>query len=135
MSRNQGTALSQEQGQKAIQAIRALYELNKQKILTPNGEAEKAGLQKFVNDTVIQHADELLACWSAVRFEYEPLVGTVSLVVDRILSIRRNRILADQIPVAPPENPTSPLTQDDGKPSANAADANAEPSNIIHVTR
>ena len=85
---NKGTALDQETGQKLIFAIRRLTELGKTKIVNPNTEAEKAGLQKFVNDTVIAHADELTACWSAVRFEYEPFVGTMSLVMDRISSIK-----------------------------------------------
>jgi len=134
---NRGTALTEEQGQNAIIAIRRLHELNKQTILTPNLEGEKVGLQKFIGDVVSQHADELLACWSAVRFEYEPFVGSLSLVFDRVTSIRRSRLLANQMPAQPPENDTKPLTQDDGRPTPDATDsaAQAEPSNIIHVTR
>jgi hypothetical protein len=58
-------------------------------------------------------------------------------VFDRVNSIRRNRILANQVPAQPPENETAPLTQDDGKPTAAAQDAavNAPASNIIHISR
>ena len=131
---NRGTALPEEQGQKAIMAIRRLQEISKQTILTPNGEAEKAGLTRFVNETLAAHADEMFACWSAVRYEYEPFVGSLSLVFDRVSSIRRNRLLANQVPAAPPENDTKPLTPESevNKP---AADEAAAPSNIIHVTR
>lgn len=134
---NRGNALGEDQGQKAIMAIRRLHELSKQTITTPTIDAEKAGLINFINNTVIAHADELLACWSAVRYEYEPFVGSLSLVFDRVSSIRRNRMLANQVPAQPPENETAPLTQDDGKPTPAATDSpeQAPASNIIHITR
>lgn len=140
MARNQGTALSEQDGLQAIQGIRRLQAIAKTSIITPNIEAEKAGITSFLQKILLEHADELLACWSAVRFEYEPFVGSLSLVMDRISSIRRSRMLANQVAqdgAAPPENETAPLTQDDGKPTPAAQDApvNAEPSNIIHVTR
>ena len=140
MARNKGTALDEQDGLKAIQGIRRLQAIAKTSILTPNVEAEKAGIIAFLQNILMSHADELLACWSAVRFEYEPFVGSVSLVFDRIDSIRRTRLLANQVAkdgAAPPENSTAPLTQDDGKPTPAAADAavNAPTSNIIHVAR
>jgi hypothetical protein len=136
-TRNNGTALDEETGLKAINAVRRLQAISKTSIINPNLEAEKAGLLAFLQKTLFEHADEFLACWSAVRFEYEPFVGSVSLVFDRINSIRRTRMLANQVPVAPPENETAPLTQDDGKPTAAAADAavNAPASNIIHIAK
>jgi hypothetical protein len=137
MARNNGTALSEADGLQAIQGIRRLQAIATSKILTPNVEAEKAGILGFLQKTLLEHGDELLACWSAVRFEYEPFVGSISLVFDRVNSIRRNRILANQVPAQPPENETAPLTQDDGKPTAAAQDAavNAPASNIIHISR
>jgi hypothetical protein len=135
MARNNGTALSEEDGIQAIQGIRRLQAISRTSIITPNLEAEKKGITEFLQRILVQHADELLACWSAVRFEYEPLVGSVSLVVDRILSIRNSRLIAKEIAAAPPENPTAPLTNPDGTPSAAAQDApvNAPASNIIHI--
>jgi len=140
MARNKGTALDEQDGLQAIQGIRRLQEISKQAILTPNVEAEKAGIHAFLQKTLLEHADELLACWSAVRFEYEPFVGSVSLVMDRINSIRRTRVLANQVAkdgAAPPETETAPLTQDDGKPTPAAQDAavNQPTSNIIHIAR
>lgn len=105
-------ALQHEEGQNLIAAIRRLHELENSKIITTNQEAEKAGIINLVKTKTAEHADELLACWSAVRFEYEPLVGSISLFMDRVSSIRRNRMLANQIPAAPPENDTAPLTPD-----------------------
>src|ERR1051325_11480409 len=102
--RNQGTALDEQDGLQAIQGIRRLQAIAKQTILTPNIEAEKAGIQQFLQKILLEHADELLACWSAVRFEYEPFVGSISLVFDRVHSIRRSRMLANQVAAAPPEN-------------------------------
>ena len=135
--RNQGTALDEQDGLQAIQGIRRLQAIAKQTILTPNIEAEKAGIQQFLQKILLEHADELLACWSAVRFEYEPFVGSISLVFDRVNSIRRSRMLANQVAAAPPENDTAPLTQDDGKPTPKAEDApvNQPASNIIHIAR
>ena len=140
MARNQGTALDEQDGLNAIQGIRRLQAIAKQSILTPNIEAEKAGILQFLQKILMEHADELLACWSAVRFEYEPFVGSVSLVFDRINSIRQTRLLANQVAkqgAAPPENPTAPLTQPDGTPTPAAADSavNAPTSNIIHIAR
>jgi hypothetical protein len=137
MARNQGTALNEQDGLQAIQGIRRLQAISKQTVITPNLEAEKAGIIAFLQKTLMEHADELLACWSAVRFEYEPFVGSLSLVMDRISSIRRSRILANQVAAAPPENDTAPLTQDDGKPTPAAADSpvNQPESNIIHIAR
>lgn len=127
-------------GRQAILGIRRLQEIAQAAIVTPNLEAEKAGIVSFLQNTLFNHADELLACWSAVRFEYEPFVGSLSLVFDRISSIRRTRLLANQVAqdaVAPPENETAPLTQDDGKPTPSAKDApvNQPESNIIHIAR
>jgi len=140
MARNNGTALSEQDGLQAIQGIRRLQAIAKQSILTPNVEAEKAGIMSFLQKTLLEHGDELLACWSAVRFEYEPFVGSISLVMDRVNSIRKNRILANQVAkdgAAPPENETAPLTDDSGKPTPAAQDApaNAPASNIIHISR
>ncbi len=131
-NQTQGTALNQEMGLQAINAVRRLQQISKTVILTPNLEAEKTGLQNFLHSTLINHADELLACWSAIRFEYEPLVGSVSLVIDRILSIRRSRILANEVPAQPPENPTAPLTPDNGDTPDSGGRSE---SNIIHIAR
>ncbi len=137
MARNKGTALDEADGRQAIQGIRRLQAIAKTALVTPNIEAEKAGILNFLQKVLLEHADELLACWSAVRFEYEPFVGSLSLVFDRISSIRRTRVLASQVAAAPPENDTAPLTQDDGKPTAVAQDSpvNAPQSNIIHIAR
>jgi hypothetical protein len=139
MARNKGTALTEQDGLQAIQGIRRLQEIEKTSILTPNLEAEKGGIQNFLQNILLTHADELLACWSAVRFEYEPFVGSVSLVMDRVSSIRRSRLLAAQVArdgSAPPENETAPLTQDDGKPTPAATDSVVnQKSNIIHISR
>ena len=140
MARNKGTALDEQDGLKAIQGIRRLQAIEKTAIITPNIEAEKSGITAFLQNILLGHADELLACWSAVRFEYEPFVGSVSLVMDRINSIRRTRVLANQVArdgAAPPETETSPLTTDEGKPTPAAQDApvNAPASNIIHIAR
>lgn len=84
--------LDNAQGQRAIEAIVRLQELSKNKILSSNDEAEKNGLRSFIESTVFQHADELLACWHAVRREYEPFVLSLSNVLGRCSVIRRQQM-------------------------------------------
>lgn len=82
--------LAFDKGQKLIQAVQRLRELSSETIVTKNTDAEKAGLQAFLSAECTNHADELLACWLAVRREYEPLVGVIATVLDRVGAIRRN---------------------------------------------
>lgn len=85
-----------------IQNIGAAYarliELRDQKVVTVNTEAELKGLIEFLSKELIDNADELLACWLAVKTEYEPALSLLSRISIRVagLNHRRAEILAKQ---------------------------------------
>lgn len=78
-----------------IQSIGAAYarlmELRAQKVLTVNTETEVRGLVEFLSSELIGHADELIACWLAVKTEYEVLLTTVGRMLARVDGIRAKR--------------------------------------------
>lgn len=85
-----------------IQNIGAAYarliELRDQKVVTVNTEAELKGLIEFLSKELIDNADELLACWLAVKTEYEPALSLLSRISIRVagLNHRRAELLAKQ---------------------------------------
>lgn len=79
-------------------AYARLIELRDQKVVTVNTEAELKGLIEFLSKELIDNADELLACWLAVKTEYEPALSLLSRISIRVagLNHRRAEILAKQ---------------------------------------
>lgn len=75
-----------------IQNIGAAYarllELKSQKVVTVNTEAEVKGLLEFLASELIAHADELIACWLAVRTEYEPILKCIARATTRVQGMR-----------------------------------------------
>lgn len=56
-------------------------------LVTPNTEtmkAEHAGLKSYLSETLLSHAGELLACYSVVHNEYQPLLQSIATIVRRI---------------------------------------------------
>lgn len=56
-------------------------------IITPETQtkiAERDGLEKHLNITLLRHAGELLGAWNIVRSEYEPMLRSVATVFGRI---------------------------------------------------
>lgn len=82
-------------------ALTRLTELSANEIINPKDEAEKKGLEQFLSNNVPQHLNELLACWFAVRNEYEPLInGFVGLISRSNAIITKN----NKIPAASEES-------------------------------
>lgn len=78
-----------------IQAIGAAYarlmELRDQKVVTVNTESELKGILEFLSSELIAHADELIACWLAVKTEYEPALSLLARMGSRISGIQAMR--------------------------------------------
>lgn len=74
------TPITREQAVQASKAVRRLAELKSKTILTTNEESESAGLFTFLSNFFADHQGEFLACWFAVRDEYEPMIGMFSLL-------------------------------------------------------
>lgn len=79
-----------------IQNIGAAYarllELKSQKVVTVNTEAEVKGLLEFLASELIAHADELIACWLAIRTEYEVLLKTLGRMMNRVDGMRAQQV-------------------------------------------
>lgn len=81
-------ALTMQQIQNIGAAYARLMELKAQKVLTVNTETEVKGLLEFLSSELIAHADELIACWLAVRTEYEPILSCIARATNRIQGMR-----------------------------------------------
>jgi hypothetical protein len=68
-------------------ALSRLHELANQSVLTPTSDAERRGIMEFLQRVLPAHANELLACWLAIRHEYEPMVKIVAAVMRRAQAV------------------------------------------------
>lgn len=80
---NKPTPLSIETATQIAGAIARLQEIGHSTIIDPKSEAEQKGLQQFLANTLPQHSNELIACWFAVKTEYEPLIQGVQGLLRR----------------------------------------------------
>jgi hypothetical protein len=64
-------------------AIQRLREIGSSVIIDPKNEAEQKALNNYLATTLPQYANELLACWIAVRNEYEPLINSCRAIFGR----------------------------------------------------
>lgn len=80
--------LTGQQIQNIGAAYARLMELKNQKVLTVNTETEVKGLLEFLSSELIAHADEFIACWLAVRTEYEVLLNTFGRMLTRVDGMR-----------------------------------------------
>lgn len=64
-------------------AVQELAKLSESKIITPEAEARKKGLEAFLRDASYEHASELVACHLAVATEYEPLIKGIAGLLRR----------------------------------------------------
>lgn len=83
--------LTGQQVQNIGAAYARLIELKAQKVLTVNTETEVRGLLEFLSSELIAHADELIACWLAVRTEYEPILQCIARAASRVSGIQAAR--------------------------------------------
>lgn len=88
--------LELQQGIAIIDAIKRLNQLQTAKIVTKNDDAERAGLEKFISSSVLQHASVLLGCWYAVKTEYEPLIGAFAHLQARAAAVMGMRVAQQQ---------------------------------------
>lgn len=107
MANNQRNELTQEVAEQIGGALQRLKEIGSSTIIAPQHEAEQKGLIQFLSRVLLEHADEMLACWMAVKVEYEPLVLGIAGVLSRsngILMRRMQATQAQQKPVEQTEN-------------------------------
>lgn len=95
--------ITEEAARKLAEAIARLTELGDSKIINPTTEAEVKGLRQFISNTTAEHANELIACWFAVHFEYEPLIHGFAGLLSRANGILARNLAAKQA-VATPDN-------------------------------
>lgn len=80
-------------------AIEELNQLSAEKIITPEKEARQKGLQQFLNDSLAQHADHLLATFIACVTEYEPLLKGIAGVLRRANGMNAELAARQQPPI------------------------------------
>jgi hypothetical protein len=89
--------LTPELGAQLRQAVHTLRNMNEINILTPDREKQIIEAQSFLQQLMPRYADELVACWFAVRTEYEPLITVLTPVISRVNStIKMNRARQQQ---------------------------------------
>ncbi len=110
---NPNVPLTHAEGTQLGEVYARWVELRNQSIKTPTSAAEIKGCAEFLGNTLVAHASEFIGCWMAVRNEYEPMLGLLSRVSQRIAGINKQ--------------------QADARASAEAAQQ-AEPGKIITIT-
>lgn len=78
--------LNKYEAERLLGAFARLHELEDQKIVTPNSEAEKKGIQLFITNSLLKVGPQLLGCYLTLKGEYEPFVLTFSLFFRRVLA-------------------------------------------------
>lgn len=93
--------ITREQAVQASKAVRRLTELRNMAQHTANEDSEQLGLVKFLDTFFADHQGEFLACWFAVRDEYEPMIGMFSILQLRTQNFNamRAREAADAAPI------------------------------------
>lgn len=85
----QPNVITPEKMQQVIIGLARLRELGSTIIIDPKNEAEVLGLKKFLGEFFLEHGNELVGCWIAVRQEYEPMIQTIERIANRIFTIRQ----------------------------------------------
>lgn len=88
--------LTQDVAQQIGGALQRLKEIGSATIISPQFEAEQKGLIQFLNRSLLTYADELIACWLAVQYEYEPLVLGFAGLMSRANGILMRKMQAAQ---------------------------------------
>lgn len=65
-------------------ALDHLRQLESQAIATPTSEATKRALREFLFKSFTRHGSELLGAYFTLKGEYEPLIGTLSILFRRV---------------------------------------------------
>jgi hypothetical protein len=105
--------LTADEAMKLGGAYQRFSELRGLVVQTPTSEAELKGLTEYLATTLIDHASEFIGCWFAVRNEYEPILGLLARIGERVSGIHAQNAAKHQ-----------------AQSQAATADS-AEPSNII----
>ena len=116
--------ISDQLGQQLMESVQKLAKLNASAIVTPQSDALKKGITEFLQRALFEHADELVACWIAVHYEYEPLVGAFGSVIRRFSIMQAAMANAQAAAQAAQE----------GNPIA-AAEAAGKPDNVVELPK
>lgn len=79
--------LTKEEAAKLGGAFQRFTELRAKAVKTEAEVAELTGLSEYLAITLIDHAAEFIGCWFAVRDEYEPILGLLARVGQRVSGI------------------------------------------------
>jgi hypothetical protein len=85
------TPLTQDEATKIAGAYTRFMELRGQAIKTPTADAELAGTVEYLSHALLEHASEFIGCWFAIRNEYEPLIGVLAQVSQRVVGVVASR--------------------------------------------
>lgn len=126
---NENLPLTPEKASQIGVALQRYREIGASAIINPRNEAELTGLRNFFCQVMIDHGNEFMGCWMAVRSEYEPLVQVIERIAQRISSIgaARNAQRVAELQAAQSAQPAAPA-----QPEPQPAE---QPSNIIQLER
>src|SRR6267142_1750518 len=97
---NTHVPLTQAKATQIAEAYARFSQLRGTAIKTPTADAELKGLSEFLANELINHASEFIGCWFAVRNEYEPILGLLARVSQRIHGINAMQQSAAAAPAA-----------------------------------
>jgi hypothetical protein len=104
METTRNIPLNQDEATKIAGAFARLHELKSAVIKTDTANAEQKGLQEYLAAAMVEHASEFIGCWFAVRNEYEPLIGLVARISQRVSGINETQRI--QLAAAQPKQNT-----------------------------
>jgi hypothetical protein len=122
--------ITEAKGKQMLEAMQTLYRLKKQAIVTPESEALTKGCTDFISRSVVQHADELIACWAAVHFEYEPLINAIGGPLRRLAMMQQMQQAQQAQTIVKKQDPISAAEE---VSATSAAAQSATPDNIIKL--
>jgi hypothetical protein len=88
MSNEKTPNLTQQEMQQLAEAYARFSFLRNATIKQAKDDAEIRGLTEHMARTFIDHASEFIGCWFGVRNEYEPIIGLVAQVAERVCAVR-----------------------------------------------
>lgn len=116
----QAAPLTPQQMTQISEAYTRFLELRQQTIVTPTTSAELKGLSEFLAQSLIDHAGEFIGCWFAIRNEYEPIIGLITRVSQRVIGLNAQQhaqLIASHAGQQRPESADSKIVTLDTKGS------------------
>jgi hypothetical protein len=123
---NESKPLTRQLAAQILTEFDRLGELYESQIATPQREAEIRALEQSIGSALFAFGPELISAWMVNKTEYEPLIGGIATVLERVDFVRQQR--ASRINAMRAQQQAAPLI-------VPAAVPPAQPANVIELPK